>query len=495
MTSSTAYNTIGPFATTPKKAGEQKTSHTKRWSRRVAADIVAMFDSIAVVLGALVPATIYGTYSIGVTNWPLFIQSAIAAAIITHLCLRAWNMFDTAKMHDFPQQPARLFAGLGIGICGVAGFGLPHAIQGVHLLVWSATWLSASFFLIVISRATVNVVLAQFTAAGRFHQRVAVFGAGEIARRVRTYLSNPELSITLAGIYDDREDEDRLDGTGQHVSGNLKDLIAAAQSEEIDQIIVALPQNAENRITEITRQLAYLPVDVHAVTHIASDLLSNGVQHTVSNLGPVGLLGVKAKPLSDWAPLVKKLEDRILGTAILLISLPLFPLIALAIKLDSSGPVFFKQRRCGLKKHEFEVIKFRTMTVLENGAHVEQAKKGDTRVTRVGRILRRTSLDELPQLINVLKGEMSLVGPRPHALVHDEKFSEMLEQYANRHQVKPGITGLAQVQGYRGATPTPCKVEARVAADMDYIRNWSLSLDLKILVRTVRAVIKGENAH
>ncbi len=461
----------------------------------MAADIVALFDSLAVAAGAFLPATIYGAYNIAITNWPLFLQSAIAAAIITHLCLRAWNMFDTTKMHDFPQKPIRLLTGLVIGICAVMGFGLPHAIQNAHILVWSITWLSASFFLIVLSRAAASMILARLTAAGRFHQRVAVFGAGEIARRVRAHLSDPELSITLAGIFDDRIDDDRADTSGQNVTGKLKDLVAAARNEEIDQIVVALPQNAESRITDITRQLAYLPVDVHVVTHIASDLLPNNVQHTVSNLGPVGLLGVKQKPLSDWAPLVKKLEDRLLGTAFLLISMPLFPLIALAIKLDTPGPVFFRQRRRGLKQREFEVIKFRTMTVLEDGPELRQATAGDSRVTRVGRVLRRTSLDELPQLFNVLKGEMSLVGPRPHALVHDEKFSEMLESYANRHQVKPGITGLAQVQGYRGETPTPCKVEARVSADMDYIRNWSLSLDLKILIKTVRAVIKGENAH
>ena len=176
-------------------------------------------------------------------------------------------------------------------------------------------------------------------------------------------------------------------------------------------------------------------------------------------------------------------------------TLPLWPLIALAIKLESPGPVIFSQHRRGRFLREFRMLKFRTMRVTEDGAAVRQAVKGDSRVTRVGRILRRTSLDELPQLLNVLRGEMSLVGPRPHALVHDEEFSRLLDVYPDRHQMKPGLTGLAQVEGLRGPTAAPGSIEARVNADMAYIKNWSLALDLKILSRTIAAVIAGTNAE
>ena len=175
--------------------------------------------------------------------------------------------------------------------------------------------------------------------------------------------------------------------------------------------------------------------------------------------------------------------------------LPLLLLCAVAIKLDSKGPVFFRQRRRGLNQKVIEVLKFRTMTVMEDGAEVKQATKDDPRITRLGRFLRRSSLDELPQLFNVIKGEMSLVGPRPHALVHDEHWGEMLETYANRHQVKPGMTGYAQVMGWRGETETPDKMRARVEHDLAYIANWSLGRDLKILVQTVRVVVRGENAN
>ena len=176
------------------------------------------------------------------------------------------------------------------------------------------------------------------------------------------------------------------------------------------------------------------------------------------------------------------------------LSAPLWIAIACAIKLESPGPVFFRQRRRGRYQTTIEMLKFRTMTVMENGDVIRQAVPGDARVTRVGRLLRRTSLDELPQLINVLKGEMSVVGPRPHAIAHDEEFSRMLEIYPNRHQMRPGMTGLAQVTGLRGSTAAPGSIEARVEADMTYIANWSLWLDIKILCQTVWVVIAGKNA-
>jgi putative colanic acid biosynthesis UDP-glucose lipid carrier transferase len=195
---------------------------------------------------------------------------------------------------------------------------------------------------------------------------------------------------------------------------------------------------------------------------------------------------------------------------ILLVTAPLLPLIALAIKLESPGPVFFNQRRRGRYQTIINVLKFRTMRVMEDGNDVRQAVAGDSRVTTVGRFLRRSSLDELPQLFNVIRGEMSLVGPRPHArgdgdllarerprphaLVHDEEFSQLLKMYPDRHQMRPGITGLAQVCGHRGSTAVPGSIDARVAADLAYVQSWSLWLDLKILCKTFFAVVSGKNA-
>jgi putative colanic acid biosynthesis UDP-glucose lipid carrier transferase len=306
---------------------------------------------------------------------------------------------------------------------------------------------------------------------------------------------NPALGIQFAGVFDDRIGQDRLNPEGLAVRGRLDDLIAAGLKGEFDQVIVALPQSADRRGAEIAKRLEHLPVSLHVVTHIESDLIDTSRAASVSSLGPVGLLDVKQRPLSDWAPLVKQAEDYVLATLAMIVALPLMALIAIAVHLESSGPVLFTQRRRGLNQRVIDVMKFRTMTVIEDGADIRQATANDPRITRVGRLLRRFSLDELPQLFNVLRGEMSLVGPRPHALVHDEQWGALLEGYANRHQVKPGLTGLAQVAGWRGEAASSDKIRNRVERDLAYIRNWSLWLDLKILTKTIWTVLKGDNAH
>ena len=476
-------------------SGDLAGKSQSRWSRQVAADIVGLVDAMAIVLGAVVPALIYKTGGGVVVNWTQVAQTGIISAIIAVSCLRSWGLYNTTKMNRFPIEPLRLFAALSVAFAAVHGIGLPFAAGAAHAWIWYAVWLSASFSLILWSRMTARMILGRCTAAGRFNTRVAVFGAGSIARRVHDFLADPSLGISFVGVYDDRQGQERLNPEGLDISGRLDDLIAAGRAGGVDQIVIALPQAADRRAADVAKKLEQLPVSLHVVTHIASDLVDSVALHRVSSLGPIGMLDVKRKPLADWAPLVKRVEDYGLGALLLTISAPLLLLCAVAIKLDSKGPVFFRQRRRGLNQKVIEVLKFRTMTVMEDGAEVKQATKDDPRITRLGRFLRRSSLDELPQLFNVIKGEMSLVGPRPHALVHDEHWGEMLETYANRHQVKPGMTGYAQVMGWRGETETPDKMRARVEHDLAYIANWSLGRDLKILVQTVRVVVRGENAN
>lgn len=466
-----------------------------RWSRQVAVDLVGLADALAIVLGAVLPAMIYKFGGNVVVSWTQVAQTGIISAIIAVCCLRSWGLYDTTRMNRIPIEPLRLFSALALAFAAVHGIGLPFPPGAVHAWIWYAVWLSASFSMILWSRMMSRAILARYTAAGRFDTRVAVFGAGTIARRVHDFLADPSLGISFAGVYDDRQGQERLNPDGLDVNGRLDDLIEAGRAGRIDQIIIALPQAADRRAADVAKKLEQLPVSLHVVTHIASDLVDSVARHRVSNLGPIGMLDVKRKPLADWAPLVKRVEDYGLGAILLVICSPLLLLCAIAIKLDSAGPVFFRQRRRGLNQKVIEVMKFRTMTVLEDGANVKQATKNDPRITRVGRFLRRSSLDELPQLFNVIKGEMSLVGPRPHALVHDEHWGEMLESYANRHQVKPGMTGFAQVMGWRGETETPDKMKARVEHDLAYIADWSLGRDLKILAQTVRVVARGDNAN
>ena len=473
-------------------AGETK-EHA-RYSRRVAVDIVAFFDVTALVLGAILPAYIYG-YAGGLEiKWMLVVKATILTALIHHACMQLWNMYDESKLHDFPVYPGRLLAALTMSTFAALGLGIPFTVAELHLWVWYAAWISASYTAILGCRIIARAVLAKMTKAGRFDTRVAVFGAGEIARRVQDHLKSQGTSVTFVGVYDDRP-RDRLDADGLDIKGRLEDLIRISRGGAIDRIVIALPQTADQRLSMIAGKLQQLPVSIHVVTHIASDMIEQGPAHKVSAIGSVGLLDVKAKPLTDWAPIVKRAEDVIIGGVLFIVALPVMALIALAVTLESRGPVLFRQHRRGLNQDVIEVYKFRTMKVMEDGDKIEQAHTDDPRITRVGKVLRRLSLDELPQLFNVLRGEMALVGPRPHAVVHDEKWSEMLSNYGVRHQVKPGITGLAQVEGCRGEVNSASDIEARVAQDLAYIRNWSLGLVLQILGRTLGAAVWGKNAH
>lgn len=467
----------------------------RRMPRRLAADLVGIADIGAVFAAFLLPAMIYSNAGGIVTDWRVLIQSAMSAAIIVHLVLRLGGMYAPERIYDLPLRPGLLFGALAVTMVGLLGHGMPHALRGNHEWVWLSVGLSAGFTLLLFIRAIANPIYARLTKAGVFDERIAVFGAGSIARRVKEHLEAVPAGIHFAGVFDDRKGTDRINPEGLDVAGRLEDLIAAARNNEIDKIIIALPQTADQRIATVVRMLEALPVSLHAVTHIASDILDQGPAHSVSAVGSVGLIDVKKKPIDDWQRILKRGEDILAGGLLLLVTLPLFPLIALVIRLDSPGPVMFRQRRSGRNQAPIEVLKFRTMTVQRPHDEALQATEQDPRVTRVGRFLRRTSLDELPQLINVIKGEMSLVGPRPHLAQHDERFSEMVETYPHRHQVKPGLTGLAQVSGFRGETRTRDCIEGRVAADLDYVRNWSLWLDAKIIARTFAAVVSGRNAY
>lgn len=466
-----------------------------RWSRRIAADMVGFCDVSAIVAGGLIPAVIYAVSGGLAVDWLKHLQACLVSALIVYGCLRHYDMYDTSRMHEFPIKPFHLASSLAIAFLAVLGLGLPFVPRQMHLWIWYAAWFAMSYTLLLNVRYFAQRYLTAKTQEGVFDARVAVYGSGVVARRVEEHLSDPRLAVRFAGLFDDRHEPSRLDKDAPGIAGSLQDLIKASRRGDIDRIIIALPQTADARTQQIARRLEHLPVSLHVVTHMASDLIEAGPAHNVSNLGSVGLIDVKSKPLADWARVVKSVEDYVLSALLLVALLPVMSLIALAVKLDSKGPAIFRQRRRGMNHQVFEVLKFRTMHVLEDGADIRQATRDDPRVTRVGRILRCMSLDELPQLVNVLRGEMSLVGPRPHALVHDDAFGDTVERYANRQQVKPGITGLAQISGCRGETETQEKIERRLALDLEYVNNWSLWLDLKILWLTLLRGLIGKNAY
>ena len=467
----------------------------KLWSRKVAADLIGFCEALAVIAGGLMPTAIFASAGVSPVSWGPIVQSALVAALLYRISLMSAGVNEQARGQDLSARPTHMLGSLLFAVIVAMSFGAPH-LAHTNVLVAAILWTASSYSAAILVRTIASEIMAAKTAEGRFDERIAVYGAGHIARRVADHLGDRSLGLRFVGVYDSRETADRVNAEGLTVAGGLDDLVQACREGRVDRIIIALPQVAERRVRDIARKFEDLSVNLHIVTHLSSDYLGLGgaTKHNVSQLGPVGLMDVMSKRHAGWAPVVKRTEDLIVASLATLFIAPVVPLIALAIKLDSPGPVLFRQRRRGRNQRVFEVLKFRTMSVMEDGAEVRQATAKDPRVTKVGAFLRRTSLDELPQIWNVLWGDMSLVGPRPHALVHDEKFGAALESYANRHQMKPGVTGQAQVCGFRGETTTAASVEARVAHDLDYIRNWSLWLDIKILFLTVGAVMKGTNA-
>jgi exopolysaccharide biosynthesis polyprenyl glycosylphosphotransferase len=457
----------------------------RRLSSVVAADLIALADFLAVVIGAMAVAAFDRALLGADSDGTLTLRTAVIAGGFALLTLKSLGSYEPSRVCNGSIDVENLVVGLVVGVTGAFGVGLTAPAAAAHVAVWYLCWLSASAALIFANRAISSRWIANAARAGRFNQRIAIYGAGAVAQRVYGHLHMPADNIELIGVFDDRSNrqcaapDDRRESHAAPLAGDCAALVKLCREGRVDRIIVALPPSADVRIAAILEKFDRLPVSTHVVTHIASDVLDYEQRAEVSTLGPVGLLDVKKKPLRDWAPVVKRLEDVCLASLILIVSAPFWPLIA----------------RRGRHQSIIQIWKFRTMTAIERGANVRQAVEGDARVTRIGRLLRRTSLDELPQLINVVRGEMSLVGPRPHALVHDQEFTRALELYPDRHQMRPGMTGLAQISGLRGPTSKPGTIEARVEADLAYIRRWSIWLDLKILALTFTAVVRGENAN
>ena len=356
-------------------------------------------------------------------------------------------------------------------------------------------WLVTTPLMMGATRTLLRVVQRMLRSHGLNTRKVAIVGVNELGLQLaRNIEASPHLGLKLIGFYDDRPEQrtpEIPDGMADRV-GDLAHLIEQARDGQVDMIYIAFPMRAEDRINNVLTRLS----DSTASVYIVPDFFVFELLHSRwSSIGGLPVVSVFENPLYGVDGVIKRACDLVLSSlALMMAALPM-AVIALLIKCTSPGPVFFRQRRYGLDGREILVWKFRSMTVCEDGARVEQAKKNDSRVTKVGAILRKTSLDELPQLFNVLEGNMSLVGPRPHATAHNEQFRPLIHGYMLRHKVKPGITGLAQVSGWRGETDTLEKMEKRVECDHRYIREWSLWLDIKILFKTIFVVFSRQNAY
>jgi Undecaprenyl-phosphate glucose phosphotransferase len=363
---------------------------------------------------------------------------------------------------------------------------------------WLLTWAVSGLFFAFAFRFMLAHFVRRLNRNGQLNRRAVLVGGGVAADHVvATLNASRDTGLTVLGVFDDR-DEDRapLTAEGLHKLGTIGDLIDFVRSTRVDTLILTLPVTAENRLLQILERLWVLPVDIRLS---AQDQRLRFRPRAYSYIGNLALLDLFDRPLGDWGPYLKTIEDKVIASLAIVLLSPVFAFVGLAVKWESKGPVFFKQKRYGFNNELIEVYKFRSM--YSDAADVDARKlvsKGDPRVTRVGRIIRKTSLDELPQLINVLKGELSLVGPRPHATLASaggNLYETVVDGYFARHRVKPGMTGWAQINGWRGETDTAEKIERRVEHDLYYIENWSLTFDLYILARTPLALLNTKHAY
>jgi len=425
--------------------------------------------------------------------------SAIAiTALVTVAAFDILGLYAHAAFTSFIRQmPRVLFAwtmAVGLLLVGVFFLKIGHEFSRV----WFAAWYIAGVIALLSERLVVAAIVRRWTHQGRLYRRAAIYGGGTITEKLIGDLEvDVDSDIRIAGVFDDRGD-DRVDRviSGYPRLGGLSQLVSFARNSRIDLVIVALPITAERRLLQVTRALAVLPAEVKLPAR-ATEL--RFTPNTYSRVGNVAMIDLLEKPIADWGSVGKWVFDKVVAVLALFLLAPLMLAVAAAIKLDSPGPVLFRQKRYGFNNELIEVFKFRSMYTNRCDANAtELVTKDDPRVTRIGRLIRKTSIDELPQLFNVILGNLSLVGPRPHALeakAAGSLYDSVVDGYFARHKVKPGITGWAQVNGWRGETDTQEKIQKRVEYDIYYIENWSLLLDVYILLKTPFALLKSENAY
>ena len=357
------------------------------------------------------------------------------------------------------------------------------------LLVWAVATPVLQWLAVMVGRT----VILRRARLPQNRSSAVIVGAGPLGLKVASALSRrAEVLVDIAGYFDDRTDERVAPETTALRLGALADVAPYVMSKGIREVYITLPLGLQPRIVQLLESLQGTTASLYFVPDVFGISI---IQGRLQDMNGVPVVGICDTPFTGTNGLVKRASDIVLASLILVLILPLLLLITIGVKLSSPGPALFKQRRNGLDGEEITVYKFRSMTTQDNGATVTQATRSDPRVTRFGTFLRRSSLDELPQFFNVLQGRMSIVGPRPHAVAHNTLYRELIKAYMVRHKVKPGITGWAQVNGLRGETDTIEKMRARVEYDLEYLRNWSLGLDLQIIARTVRLIIFDRHAY
>ena len=458
---------------------------------RLADFVLLSFIGIALYLSYMVPLDGF--------HWE-YVAAIFAMTLLAVICFQAADIYDVQIFRGQLHQMTRMISSWTFVFLLFIGASFFAKLGGEI----SRLWLSAFFFLglalLIAGRLFLRALVRRWARQGRLDRRTIVVGADESGEALIEALRvQDDSDLEILGVFDDRNDGRALDTcAGSPKLGKVDDIVEFARRTRVDLVLFALPISAETRILEMLKKLWVLPVDIRLSAH------TNKLRfrpRSYSYLGKVPTLDVFEAPITDWDLVMKWMFDHFVGGLVLLLAAPVMALVALAVKLDSRGPVLFRQKRFGFNNERIDVFKFRSL--YHDQADPMASKvvtKNDSRVTRVGRFIRKTSLDELPQLFNVvLKGNLSLVGPRPHAVqgkLQSRLFDEAVDGYFARHRVKPGITGWAQINGWRGEVDSEEKIQKRVEFDLYYIENWSVLLDFYIFLKTPLALLtRSENAY
>jgi len=446
----------------------------------------------AAIICVTVGLALRHTTDAGVTD---LVMIAATSIVVHHVIADLSGLYRSWRGTRLRNEIVCVFVTWAYTVPVLLGLGLLTQYNADFSYITKLVWIFGTPAAMSVARVVVRRIQQRLRLQGFNTRNFAVCGVNELGIQLARNIKNsPEIGLRLAGFYDDRPSERTADLPAEFGNriGDLDELVRRARLGTVDTVYITFPMRAEDRIRDLLARLADSAVSVY----IVPDFFVFELLHARwSNAGGLPTVSVFENPLYGVDGMLKRSADLIFGSLILAaVAIPML-IISILVKLSSLGPVFFRQKRYGLDGREILVWKFRSMKCRDNGSSVKQATEGDDRITPIGRLLRRTSLDELPQLFNVIEGTMSLVGPRPHANAHNEAYRTQIGGYMLRHKVKPGITGLAQVNGYRGETETLKKMAQRVACDHQYIREWSFGLDFMILLRTLPAVLAQKNAY
>ena len=455
---------------------------------------VAFMDGLAIWLASLMASKLAtGVFDVSLAAT---LRAGFVAILVISALHVKWS-YSVSALRSSSGQLAKVFIAVLTVFMTLAGaaYMAGRAPASAAFIVF---WLTFAIAMLAFVRIGAAKVVAHLTDAGMLVRKTVIVGGGKDADDlIQAFGRDGAAHLKILGVFDDRQDERLSDSTAQlaHL-GTFEDLENFCRDQAVDLLIVTVPMRAEDRLLEILQKLFSLQVDIRISALNSKLRLNSNAYHYI---GKVPMLAVMDKPLTDWDRALKNIEDRVLGALLLVAVAPVMAFAAIAVRLDSKGPIFFKQKRYGFNNELVEVFKFRSMyTDLTDATANKLVTKDDPRVTKVGRFLRRSSIDELPQLFNVILGNMSLVGPRPHATqakAGQDLYQDVVQGYYARHRVKPGVTGWAQIHGWRGETDTHDKIQQRVEYDLYYIDNWSVLLDLYIIALTPFSLLSGKNAY